>query len=87
MAGGRDICGDSHSCLPDMTTCLHCDIIQIQKQKKMHETEHLVESELLFFYVMFESLVAVFHMIIDIVDRKQEKGIKKTTTQNCLMEK
>lgn len=26
---------------------------------------------------MFESLVAVFHMIIDIVDRKQEKGIKK----------
>lgn len=36
---------------------------------------------------MFEFLVAVFHMIIDIVDRKQEKGIKKTTTQNCLMEK
>lgn len=37
---------------------------------------------------MFESLVAVFHMIIDIVDRKQEKGIKKKTiTQNCLMEK
>lgn len=34
MAGGRDICGDSHSCLPDMTTCLHYDIIQIQKQKK-----------------------------------------------------
>lgn len=30
---------------------------------------------------MFEFLVAVFHMIIDIVDRKQEKGIKKTQQQ------
>lgn len=30
---------------------------------------------------MFESLVAVFHMIIDIVDRKQEKGIKKQQQQ------
>lgn len=30
-----------------------------------------------YFYLMFESLVAVFHMIIDIVDRKQQKGIKK----------
>lgn len=40
-----------------------------------------------YFYLMFEFLVALFHMIIDIVDRKQEKGIKKTTTQNCLMEK
>lgn len=42
-----------------------------------------------YFYLMFEFLVAVFHMIIDIVDRKQEKGIKKKkkTTQNCLMEK
>lgn len=30
---------------------------------------------------MFEFLVAVFHMIIDIVDRKQEKGIKKKNQQ------
>lgn len=30
---------------------------------------------------MFEFLVAVFHMIIDIVDRKQEKGIKKKKKQ------
>lgn len=34
-----------------------------------------------YFYLMFESLVAVFHMIIDIVDRKQEKGIKKQQQQ------
>lgn len=31
---------------------------------------------------MFEFLVAVFHMIIDIVDRKQEKGIKKKKNNN-----
>lgn len=31
---------------------------------------------------MFEFLVAVFHMIIDIVDRKQEKGIKKKQNNN-----
>lgn len=90
MAGGRDICGDSHSCLPDMTTCLHYDIIQIQKQKKMHETEHLVESELLLFLLnvwVSGGRVSHDHRHCGQKTRKGYKKKNKTTTQNCLMEK